>query len=180
MKTRNRQTARSIALATALMLCLGAAATATAAPTDCADLPPNHPRYCGPPPGIDECPAEITTSEGFECLWTPSQGAGLTIGTITIEPFGQLDRVLVFVRDASPGDICALEQGLDDTSEPPWEVMIPLEDERGTYWDFTEGHWCEPYDPVAGQRDDPNGLPLHVQIGFKARRGAEARITITP
>ena len=171
---------RSMALATALMLCLGAAATATAAPPDCADLPPDHPRYCGPPTTIEECPSEITTSDGLDCLWTPAQEAGLIVGTITVEPLGQLDRVVVFVRDADPGDICALEPDLEDASPPPWTVTIPLEDERGTYWDFTDGHWCEPYDPVDGQRVDPNGLPLHVSIGFKAKRGAQATITITP
>jgi hypothetical protein len=144
-------------------------------------LPPDHPRYCGPPATLDDCPAEVIGSDGLQCLWTPSEDAGLTIGIITVEPVvGHIDRVVVFVRDADPGDICALVPDLEDTSEPPWQMTIPLADERGTYWDFADAHWCEPYDPVAGRRDDPNGIPLHVSVAFKAKRGAQAKIAISP
>lgn len=180
MKTRTFYTVRSLALAIALMVCL-AATSALAAPADCTDLPPSHPRYCGPSTSTPECKAETIESSGFECLWTPSQESGSLVGTITVEPLdGQIDRLVVFVRDADPGDICVLEQNLEDESEPPYEVSIPLVDERGSYWDFTDGHWCEPYDPIDGQREDPNGMPLVVDISFKVKRGTQAKISITP
>ena len=180
MKTRTSCAARSLTLAIALMVCLGATA-ALAAPVDCTDLPPSHPRYCGPSTSIPECDAETIGSSGIECLWTPSQESGLVSGTITVEPLnGQIDRLVVFVRDADPGDICVLEQNLEDRSEPPYAVSIPLMDQRGTYWDFPDGHWCEAYDPIDGQREDPNGMALIVDINFKVKRGTQVRITITP
>jgi len=181
MNKRTRYAARSLALVTALTMCLAAAAMATAAPKDCEDLPPSHPRYCGASSSLQECEAETTDLDAFPCLWTPSEDAGLLVGTVTVEPLlGTIDRLVVFVRDADPGDICALEQSLEDTSTPPYEVEIPLADERGTYWDFPDGHWCEPYDPILGQRDDPNGMPLVVDVGFRTNRGTQATITITP
>jgi hypothetical protein len=180
MTTRTPFAAGLLALAIALMVGLGAT-LALAAPADCTDLPPGHPRYCGSSTSIPECDAVTTRSSGFQCRWTPSQESGARVGKITVEPVGgQVDRLVVFVRDADPGDICVLEQSLEDRSEPPYEVSIPLMDERGSYWDFTDGHWCEPYDPVDGQREDPNGMPFVVDISFKVKRGTQAKITITP
>jgi len=142
MNTRTPYAVGSLALAIALVVGLGAT-LALAAPRDCTDLSPSHPRYCGSSTSIPECDAVTTRSSDLQCLWTPSQESGASVGTITVD--GQVDRLVVFVRDADPGDICVLEPNLEDGSEPPYEVSIPLIDDRGSYWDFTEGHWCEPY-----------------------------------
>jgi hypothetical protein len=170
-----------VAVVTAELLML--TAIASAAPPDC-DERPDHPRCSTTtttttePPIAQPC--ETVTSltvtngqHGFECEWTPEFSSNET-GTVTVETVsGEITRLVIFVRDSSPGDICVLNQ-LDKPIASVVEATFPLVDDEGvSYWD-SPTHWCERFDPVAGQRTDLNGDPLHLRINFRAKRGTDA------
>jgi len=126
----------------------------------------------------------VTTLRGtgdlwFDCKWTP-KNTGDAEGTVTVTVAnGEVSRVVVFVLDSAPGDICILEQWQRGATGTVFEASFPLEDGRGTYWDGGT-NWCEPFDPVAGQRTDLNGEPLHVRVGVRAKKGTVVEVSLYP
>ena len=194
MNKRTRYAARSLALVSALTMCLAAAAMATAAPKDCKDLPPNHPNYCDTeppvtttePPSIPSC-ATVTNltgaGAGMTCLWTPDRGSGETpsTGLVTVETTsGELSGLVIWVRDSAPGDICVLEQ-LHKPGTGTFVASFPLATGSESYWDEPV-HWCSRFDPIFGERDDLNGEPLHLGVSFdtRANRVADVVVTLEP
>jgi hypothetical protein len=208
-------TKRLLVLAIAVAMLMGLTMTATTA----ADCPfPGHPKCPDPPdttttttapeppPSGEACAPDegvITLVPGpgftsFECLWTP-ENDGSTTGTVTVEATaGSISGPVVFVRDASPGDICLLQQEWDG---PPFSASfdlaygdLPDDDlwdpddlypdfapyENQTYWTFGGTHWCYPQDAPLGMRDDPNGEPLHMLVNFRAKKNTTVEITLTP
>lgn len=179
---KNRTT---IVIALALFALVMAAVPAGAAKPDCKPHQPN----CSTTPTTTEPPlaqscATLTTlsgtgSLGFECDWTPKND-GPTTGTVTVTVIsGEVSRVVVFVRDSAPGDICVLEQW-DKATGTVFEASFPLKDGRGTYWDQGGTNWCEPFDPVAGQRTDLNGDPLHLRVNVRAKKGTVIEVSLSP
>ncbi len=179
----------------AIVLLVVATAMAVALPAGAKkpDGPPGKPTTTTQPPEPLAACADHVTFEGerrggFQCLWTPEAGDAET-ATIAVTYTNPLRHLVVFVRDADPGDICVLEQEWDDQPGPTLAASFPLADERGSYWGYTNPddgqwyvgeHWCEPYDPVVGQRADPNGEPLHVSVSFRAPRGTDVTVTLDP
>lgn len=197
------------ALVVAIVLMLGAVAAAT--PPECR---PKDPACSGTTTTAPAEPASVptcTTSEDgllldedgsaylprsglnrLECLWTPEE-KDTESGTVTVRPTsGAISGVVVFVRDASPGDICVLEQDWDAQTGPPYTASFALvygdlpDDvnpdfgpfENQTYWKWDAGHWCYPQD--GAMRDDPNGKPLHLKLSFRATKGTEVEIVLSP
>jgi hypothetical protein len=167
---------RLLVLAIAMALALAFATTATA------KKPPKPPPE---PPTVEACETDpagmITLTPGsgftsFECLWTP-QNDGSTTGTVTVEATeGSISGLVVFVRDASPGNICVLQQEWDG---PPFTASFPLADGDTDYWDFGGTHWCWHVEGF-GMRDDPNGAPLHMLVNFRAKKNTTVEITLSP
>jgi hypothetical protein len=125
---------------------------------------------------VTEIALSGTGQQGFECHWTPEVSSD-EMGTVTVETVsGEITRLVIFVRDSSPGDICVLEQ---DTLGPLVESSFPLIYEGENYWE-SPIHWCERFDPVAGQREDLNGEPLHLRVNFRGKRGTEVLISLSP
>ncbi len=177
---------QSLLIVAALALPVLAATAATAGPDFC-DRKPNHPSCSTTPPPDEPAVAQpcetVTTLRGtgnlgFDCDWTPKED-GVTTGTVTVTvTSGEVSRVVVFVRDSAPGDICVLKQW-DKATGTVFEASFPLVDERGTYWD-NGTNWCEPFDPIVGQRSDLNGEPLHVRVNVRAKKGTDVEVSLSP
>ncbi len=144
-----------------------------------------------PPEGKGKPPAEPPTtatcgtitligasgSSTFECDWTPENTS--TPGLVTVETIsGDVTRLLVLVRDSSPGDICVFEQW-DRPVATEFEATVPLSTDTESYWESPE-HWCSRFDGVPGVREDLNGKPLHLRIDLRAKKGTEVRVTLSP
>lgn len=133
---------------------------------------------------------------GLECLWTPADNGAL-VGTITVEPSSPISQLVVFVRDSSPGDICVLKQlgkvdspyvasfnlfypVLSEDFDPPYEPYnyAPYVDK--TYWTWNAPNWCYPQDPIVGMREDLNGEPLHLNVGFLAKKNTTVTVSLNP
>jgi len=231
----------TIGSAMVLALLLMLTAIATAAPRDCADLPFEHPRYCGlpcweldpgdpdycesPPPTtttttttepstLEPCPTDFAIEVpkpgrvGYQCLWTPDEPLSIppdgVEGIVKVASLDGVSQLRVYVRDASPGDICLTAHGMDDQiaaagffvgsfdlsygdlpDDMTWDPTDLYPDfgpyEYQTYWSFNEydeageagTHWCYPQDDaVYEMRQDLNGPPLHLWVGFKAKQDA--------
>jgi len=127
----------------------------------------------------------VTTLRGtgdlwLDCEWTPQDNGAMT-GTVTVTVAnGEVSRVVVFVLDSAPGDICILEQWQRGATGNVFIAEFPLiyEDET-TYWD-NGTNWCEPFDPILGQRSDLNGEPLHVRVGVRAKKGTVVEVSLYP
>jgi len=173
------------ALVSALFL-LALVAAALAAPPDfCGKNGTNsdHPSCSTTEPSVTQ-PCETITPLGdtgtfsVNCDWTP-ENTGAAEGTVTVTATsGEISRVVVWVRDSDPGDICVLEQWQKATGTV-FEASFPLKDAPGTYWD-NGTNWCEPFDPIVGQRDDLNGKPLHVRVYVRAKKGTEVKVSLSP
>ncbi len=183
------------ALVSALFL-LALVAVALAAPPDfCGEdgTNPDHPSCTSTPttttttiePAVEQPCETITTLGGtgqwsFGCDWTPANTEA-SIGTIQIRAInGDVSRVVVFVRDSDPGDICLLEQWDKPTSDLI-EASFPLVYKNGeTYWTQGGTHWCTPFDPAVGERTDLNGSLLHVDVSVRGKKGTVVEVTLTP
>jgi hypothetical protein len=203
------------AIVLALLLMLTAIA-ASAAPDGFCDDGRVHPKCpttttsptIPEPPTLQPCENQFTVTGGreqvtSECEWTP-QGSGPSTGTIAVTKMsGEVSRLIVMVRDSSPGDFCDLYWPEKPSRGSEWydgpltgdlELTFPLNDDRGTYWDFdyldNDGqlvkgshgkHWCGPYDPIAGLRDD-YGDPLNLRVilkGNKNKNKENAIVSVT-
>ncbi len=121
-------------------------------------------------------------------------------GIVTVTPDGGISQLAVYVRDQAPGDICLGAYGMEDDQvfegsfdlsygdlldDEIWDPddlypdFAPYEDT--TYWSFgvydvhgeTGTHWCYPQeDAVPYMRPDLNGPPLHLWVGFMAKKDA--------
>ena len=137
---------------------------------------------------------------GYECLWTPVQPELIPTegveGIVTVTPTEGVSSLVVFVRDDAPGDICLLAQGAEDQTGTDGSFVgsfdlsyyDPVPDGYDawagtTYWDLmyeseyvpgppiVGAYWCGPQDPVLETiRFDTNGTPLHLSVGFKAKK----------
>ncbi len=193
-----------LAVAVALVIALPAGA----GKPDCSTYPDGHPLACDDdppePPAANPCPDPIELSGSrvlFECDWAPTNdGATDGIVTVTMNPGGEVSHLVVMVRDSSPGDLCELSWEGKTTDEQwfvgpldvsPLVLTFALDDERDdSYWFYdwnaddgveTHGeHWCEPYDPVVGQRTDLNGDPLHLAVSMRAKKGTVVEIALVP
>ncbi|MDF1596843.1 MAG: hypothetical protein P1T08_12265 [Acidimicrobiia bacterium] len=186
---------KSLILVTAL-----AVLVALAAPAAGKGKPPQEPA------AVRECAitadGEISLSGTgtirFECLWTPAE-SDTGVGTVTVkavdpisrEPVeGPISRVIVFVLDDSPGDICVLEQDWEGHTGPSYTASFDLAYSEmtdpfswysnQTYWTWDAGHWCYPQDGDFDMRDDSNGKPLHLRVDFRAKKGTTVEITLSP
>jgi hypothetical protein len=170
----------------AMLLLMGVAIASAAPPDDFCDRKPDHP-HCSTtttePPITQPCPTvpialSTTGQQGFECDWTPEVSSD-GMGTVTVETVsGEVTRLVIMVRDSSPGDICVIEQ-LGKPIASVVEATFPMVYEAENYWD-SPIHWCESFDPVAGQREDFNGEPLHLRVNFRGKRGTEVLISLSP
>jgi len=160
------------------------------------------------PPTLSPClDSETFSGSGvhrFECDWTPSDpGTDNPEGVIRVEKqgSGEVSHLVVMVRDSSPGDICELDWEGKTIEDSEWyvgpltsdlDLTFPLsDDDRGTYWEFeffdnfdikkeSNGeHWCGPYDPIDGLRDDLNGDPLHLAVNMRAKKDTTVTITLS-
>jgi hypothetical protein len=184
---------RSLLIAAALTLPLLVTTTATAGPDcanpkfadhwSCSTTPPDT-TTTTVPDAVQPCDTVTTLSGsghlGLECDWTLAQSIATT-GTVTVTVIeGEIFRVVAWVRDSSPGDICVLEQW-DREAGTVFTASFPLIYGDGTtFWEHGGTHWCEPFDPVAGQRTDLNGEPLHVSVGFRASRDTVVEVSLSP
>lgn len=214
----------AIGLAILLALSLMLAAVAVAAPSFC---DPENPRYdpdnklctttttsdpttttTTKPPDLRLCEDEFTVTGGreqvlFECDWAPVND-GASQGIVTVS--GEASRVVVMVRDSSPGDFCELSWPGKTSRGWEWyegslagvlELTFPLTDDtRGIYWAFdyidnngdwvmgsSGEHWCGTY--IDGLRDDLNGDPLHLFVILdgnknKNKENASVDVTLSP
>lgn len=212
----------AIGLAILLALSLMLAAVAIAAPPgDYCDISGSHPKCTTttsdpttPPttvaPDSQPCAeGQFTVAGGreqvlFECDWAPVND-GASQGIVTVS--GEVSRVVVMVRDSSPGDLCELSWPGKTSRGWEWyegpltgalDLTFPLTDTRGIYWDFdymdnngdpvmgsTGEHWCGLYDPIDGLRDDLNGDPLHLFVILdgnknKNKENASVNVTLSP
>lgn len=196
-----------IAVATALAIALPAGAVKPQCDAGLPGYTPDH-QICATdddptePPAENPCPDLIELSGPrvlFECDWAPtSDGPTDGIVTVTMNPGGEVSHLVVMVRDSSPGDLCELSWDGKATDEQ-WfvgplhgdlELSFPLVDStRGRYWDYwheadelwyTGEHWCEPYDPVVGQRTDLNGDPLHLAVSMRAKKDTVVTVSLIP
>jgi len=94
------------------------------------------------------------------------------------ETSGDVSSVAVFIRDSAPGDICAIERW-DKAIGTEFIASFPLEYGGQTYWDGGT-NWCEPFDPVLGQRSDLNGEPLHVLVNVRGKKGTVVTVSLSP
>lgn len=163
-----------LALATAVALAVPASAAKGGKPG-----PPDESPTIQPCPTVNTLPA--SGQVGFECEWTPVND-GSTRGTVTVattnaDEGGEMTRLVIFVRDSSPGDICVLEQ-LDKPI--PLEVVASFDLTRNgdTYWDRPTD-WCEGLEGVP-DRDDLNGEPLHLRVNVRGKRGTTVQISLSP
>ena len=180
----------AIPLFATLLLLAVLVSTAAAAP----DCSPNSPKCdteppvtTTEPPSIPSC-ATVTNLEGagagMTCLWTPDRGSGETptSGRVTVETTsGELSRLVIWVRDSAPGDICVLEQlhkPGTGTFVASFRLVTGDPDELVSYWDEPV-HWCSHFDPIFGERDDPNGEPLHLGVSFDTRANRVATVVVT-
>lgn len=133
----------------------------------------------------------------FECLWSPAEPAAETegpwYGRVGISTDKALGSLVVGVLDSLPGDICRLNH--DGESNGIWqlrkpdgysfEFFAPLSHEGDSYWDpgnywdtgNSEG-WCERFDDGGG-REDLNGDPLHLWVGFGSKPLTTVTITLS-
>jgi hypothetical protein len=178
----------TVGLAIVLALFLMLAAVAIAAPPDFCTNHPDNPNCTTTTDGTSTTvPSDVPLCDNipllggpgrtsFECVWTPDEPTNIAEnleGTVTVDVTdGEVSGLVVSVRDSAPGDICVLMQEWPDQLGPVFTTTFPLADvARGTnYWDFGGTHWCEPYDPIAGPREDLNGKPLHVNVGFVGKK----------
>jgi hypothetical protein len=136
------------------------------------------------PPTTQQCPTvvEIDAAGGrveFECDWTPAHDEAALSGHVGVRVLsGEMSRLVIFVRDSNPGDICALEQW-DRPAADEFEAAFPLIVGNETYWGAPT-HWCSRFDPVSGTREDSNGDPLNLFIGLRGKKGTVIEVTLTP
>jgi hypothetical protein len=183
-----------------------AAVAIAAPPGDYCDISESHPKCTTttPPTTVPLCEAEFPVTESreqvlFECDWAPVND-GAPQGIVTIS--GEVSRVVVMVRDSSPGDLCELSWPGKTSRGWKWydgrltgdlDLTFPLTDTRGTYWDFdytdnngnpvtgsTGEHWCGP-----DRWDDLNGDPLHLFVLLdgnknKNKENASVNVTLSP
>jgi hypothetical protein len=200
----------TIGLALVVVLLLMLAAIAVAAPSGdfCVDHQDN-PNCTEPtptttttaPPAQQPCPTgEITiTANGYveyECDWTPiypGESAPYE-GTVRLTSDRPVSKVVIAVLDSVPGDICTLVQGWEEKTGQVFQASFALSYsalpdgfdpdyaawENQTYWGWNDAHWCYPQDLMPGMRDDLNGEPLDLHVGFVAKKGTTATITLTP
>jgi hypothetical protein len=186
---------RTLILAAVATLPILVAAAAAGAP-DCgdpkwSDRPACQTTTTTPIPVAHACPAapkvgdpSIITIEGagsetFECDWSPAYDASRQSGTVNVTvDAGEVSRLVVFVRDSNPGDICVLKEW-DRPSSNSFEVSFPLVLGDETYWQHAT-NWCSRFDPVAGTRDDLNGDPLHLSVNVRGKKGTSVEVTLTP
>ncbi len=175
----------------------------------CDDItPPTMPTV---PPALQPCEDHFTvTGEReqvvFECDWIlPDEAPEAVVdGVVTVRlDEGEVSGLVVMVRDSSPGDLCELSWPGKTSRGWEWyqgpltgalDLTFPLTDNRGTYWAFdyldnsgdlqpsTGEHWCGPYDPIDGLRDDLNGEPLHLRVildGNKNKNKETAIVSVT-
>ncbi len=185
----------AIALFAVLLMSAALVSAAVAAPDSCRN--PDHPNCTTtteatePPVTTTDAPdiplCETVTylsgsrSAGMTCLWTPERGSGATptAGRVTVETTsGELSDLVIWVRDAEPGDICVLEQ-LHRPGAGNFAASFPLTALFESYWDEPT-HWCRRFDPAMGVRDDPNGAPLHLEVSFQTKRGAAVVVALDP
>jgi len=137
---------------------------------------------------------------GHECLWTPEEPDTIPAegveGIVTVTPSEGVSSLVVFVRDDAPGDICLLapeaedQTGTDGSFVGSFDLSYYCDVPDGyeawleeSYWtllyksDYVPlpavvgAYWCGPQDPVLESiRFDTNGTPLHLSIGFKAKK----------
>jgi hypothetical protein len=209
------------AIVLALLLMLTAIA-ASAAPDGFCEDGRVHPRCpttttsptIPEPPALQPCEDQFTVTGGreqvvFECDWIlPDEAPDAVVdGVVTVHlDEGEVSGLVVMVRDSSPGDFCDLYWPEKPSRGSEWydgpltgdlELTFPLNDDRGTYWDFdyldnsgvlqssTGAHWCGPYDPIDGLRNDLNGDPLHLRVFFdgnknKNKETAIVSVTLSP
>ncbi len=86
----------------------------------------------------------------------------------------------MFVRGSDPGDICLLEQWDRPTGDVV-EASFPLVGDNGeTCWTQGGTHWRAQFDPIAGEREDENGNPLHVKVDVRGKKGTVVEVTLIP
>lgn len=115
----------------------------------------------------------------FGCDWTPESTAATTGIVQVTEISGEVSHVVMFVRDSDPGDICVLEQ-LNKPTGTVFQASFPLIHEGQTYWEHGGTNWCSPFDPIAGDRHDSNGEPLHVSVSVRVRKGTVVEVSLVP
>jgi hypothetical protein len=164
----------------AVALAMLVAGTASGAPEkDCDD-----PRWENHPACASNTPCMTVTSldgrsGGIYCDWTPVYDASALTARVGVEvTSGEVVRVVIFVRDSDPGDVCALEQW-DRPATDSFEAFFDLVVGDETYWDAST-HWCSHLDEIAGTRSDLNGDPLHVQVNYRGTKDSSVRITLKP
>lgn len=179
-----------------ISIMLLAAATVTAmavpvgaAPSKCVDAPwlPGCAHIDEDPPPTPEPPlqsCEVLPSlsgpgySEFECAWTPKDdGSSQGVVTLTVTG-GQAAYLAVFVRDSSPGNICALETW-DKPTGTEFTATFPLVDERGTYWSTGGTDWCAPYDEF-GPKEDLNGEPLNLRVILRGKKTTTVEVALKP
>lgn len=193
-----KPTARILILAVVTATPILAAATASGDPgKDCTDPKwADHPTCpttttTTQPPGVESCP--IPESPGgpsvisiggsgsltFECDWAPGYDKSIQSATVNVTTVsGEVSRLVIYVRDSNPGDICVLEEW-DRPSSDRFEASFPLVLGEETYWEYAT-NWCSRFDPVAGTRDDLNGEPLHLSVNLRGKKNTLVEISLTP
>jgi hypothetical protein len=183
----------------ATLLVMGVAIASAAPPDDFCDRKPDHPNCSTTtttttePPTLQPCdeailgvPQPVRGFVGFDCDWTP-ENDGAETGVVNVATLkGEVTRLVIFVRDSSPGDICVLEQ-LDKPIGSPVVSSFPMVFDSDpsvagfeeNYWD-SKTNWCERFDPIAGQREDLNGEPLHLTVNVRGKPGTEVLISLSP
>lgn len=178
-------------LAVAMAVIVTIPATAAPPANDwCGDdgTKPDHPSCSDTPtpttpePPLQSCEVLPSLSgpgySEFECAWTPEDDESLQ-GEVTLTVTGgQAAYLAVFVRDSSPGNICALETW-DKPTGTEFTATFPLVDERGTYWSTGGTDWCAPYDEF-GPKEDLNGEPLNLRVILRGKKTTTVEVALKP
>jgi hypothetical protein len=183
----------SILFSIVLVFAFVVVAAATAAAPDFCDeespkYDPNHPS-CDtttpptPEPPLQSCENLLPLSgHGYtelECAWTPENDGSPSSGVVTLTVAGdEAVYLAVFVRDSSPGNICALEIWNKPTGTV-FTATFPLADIRGTYWGTGGEDWCAPYDEF-GPKEDLNGEPLNLRVILRGKKTTTVEIALDP
>lgn len=176
------------------MVMLLAVPSGAAKPQCNPDLPgytPGHPacQDSDDPDPLQPCPAEFTLSGtggiGLECDWEPEFVDGDVDGVVTVTDTGtgEVSRLVVAVRDSSPGDYCPLTADPDPgVNDYPWyeapfdtnplTLTFDLTSAEDSYWEG-KTNWC-------GNRYDSNGDPLHLLVTARTKKGGSITVTLYP